>query len=101
MAIKFIKTFDKHKFETFLNDNVENVTPKNDLYLYLSVYPEGYGPKPEFHVSDFYFKGINSYKGVDMSQKWRYFVMTQLSPEVREQYADEFNAFIEEQKLTI
>ena len=101
MAIKYIKTLEPHKFEAFINDDIETLTPKDDKFMYLSLYPEGYGPKPEFHVSDFHFKGINAYQGIDMSQKWRYFVLTQLSPELREQYANEFNALIEEQKLTI
>lgn len=90
----------KEKIEEFTADAVNEIKFQGD-YFYVKFYTDYMGPSPEFHVDDFSFKGINSFSYIDLSKNWREFMLASLPDAVKVRYMKEFNALLDNEKLTL
>lgn len=99
MQLDYKEYITKENLTEFLMRDVDEIKEKED-YIYVKFYGQGMGPSPEFHVTDFSFKGINSYHSFDLSKEWLTFMIRILNPSLRIEYADKYNKYIDSLKIS-
>ena len=58
------------------------------------------GSSLEFHIDDYTFKDVNSFSEEDYSKKWQKFMLKNLPSNMRDEYVDNFNSYLDSQKIT-
>lgn len=99
MSLNYKHYITEENLNEFALNNV-NVIKEKDDYYYVKFYGRGMGPSPEFHVTDYTFKGINSYQSFDLSKEWRNYMLRIISPSKRKEYAEEYNRQIDNLKIS-
>ena len=99
MSLEFREFITKENVEEFVLSYASEFTEKED-YFYVKFYNQYMGPSPEFQVTDFTFKGINSYHSFDLSDKWRTHMLRTINPSLRKEYIKKFNEHLDNSKLS-
>ena len=98
MSLNYKKYITEETINEFTSEYVNEIKEKEN-HIYVKLYRVGMGPSPEFHVTDYTFKGINSYQSFDLSKEWINHMLHIIPPSKRKDYAEEYNRQIDNLKI--
>ncbi len=99
MSLNYKEYITKEKIEKFTKQPIAELK-FDEKSAYVRLFSESMGPSPEFHVDDYNFKGINYTSSYDLSKKWQKFMLLSLPKEKGDKYIDDYNRYLDSQKIT-
>lgn len=98
MNLNYKQLITKENINEFTKNHVEEIE-FTESYAYVKFFRDSMGPSPEFHVDDFEFIGINYTSSYDLSEKWRKFIIKQLTNDEKKKYIETYNNSLEDLKI--